>query len=69
LGNEAVRVVGESPAMPQQNKPEPDEEVYKQWMNYGNFLYSAGQVKTAQEAWDIAEQYRPPTQVPKKPGL
>ena len=55
--------------MSYKNKPEPDEEVYKQWMNYGNFLYSAGQVKTAQEAWDISEQYRPPTQVPKKPGL
>jgi hypothetical protein len=52
-----------------QSKPEPNEDTYKQWMNYGNFLYAAGQLKDAQEAWNTAEQYRPPTQVPKKPGL
>jgi len=47
----------------------PDKEQYENWMNYGNSLYAAGNVKEAEEAWSIAEKYRPLTLAPKKPGL
>lgn len=55
--------------MENKNKPAPDREQYENWMNYGNSLYAAGNVKEAEEAWSIAEKYRPLTLAPKKPGL
>lgn len=43
----------------------PDPEQYEAWMKVGNTYYAEGRTKDAEEAWAIAEAYRPPTQVPR----
>ena len=50
---------------PESMKPTPDAEQYEAWMKVGNTYYAEGRTKDAEEAWAIAEAYRPPTQVPR----